>query len=63
MRPVGDERPDDASLKTFIRERLAPQKTPQFWVWVDEWPLTGSGKIQKFKLRETYAGDAASTSS
>jgi fatty-acyl-CoA synthase len=29
MRAVGDERPDDATLKAFIRERLAPQKTPQ----------------------------------
>jgi fatty-acyl-CoA synthase len=25
-----------------------------YWAWVDEWPLTGSGKIQKFKLREMY---------
>ena len=58
MRPVGDQRPDDASLKAFIRERLAPQKTPQFWIWVDDWPLTGSGKIQKFKLREAFVGDA-----
>jgi fatty-acyl-CoA synthase len=58
MRAVGDERPDDATLKAFIRERLAPQKTPQFWLWVDEWPLTGSGKIQKFKLREAYAADS-----
>ncbi len=54
MRPAGAERPDDAALKAFVRARLAPQKTPQFWVWVDEWPLTGSGKIQKFKLREAF---------
>jgi fatty-acyl-CoA synthase len=58
MRPAGDDRPDDASLKAFIRERLAPQKTPQFWIWVEEWPLTGSGKIQKFKLREAFVVDA-----
>jgi len=54
MRCNGSERPDDASLKAFIRERLSPQKTPAHWVWVDAWPLTGSGKIQKFKLREAY---------
>jgi len=54
MRCKGGERPDDASLKAFIRERLSPQKTPAHWVWVDAWPLTGSGKIQKFKLREAY---------
>jgi len=54
MRCNGGERPDDASLKAFIRERLSPQKTPAHWVWVDAWPLTGSGKIQKFKLREAF---------
>ncbi len=43
-----------AELKAFIRERLSPQKTPTYWVWVKEWPLTGSGKIQKFKLREAF---------
>jgi len=52
MRCKGGERPDDASLKAFIRERLSPQKTPAHWIWVNAWPLTGSGKIQKFKLRE-----------
>jgi len=54
MRCKGSERPDDVSLKAFIRERLSPQKTPAHWVWVDAWPLTGSGKIQKFKLREAF---------
>lgn len=58
MRAAGSERPDDAALKAFVRERLAPHKTPQHWIWVDEWPLTGSGKIQKFKLRDAFeAGD------
>ena len=54
MRAAGAERPDDAALKAFIRARLAPQKTPAYWIWVEEWPLTGSGKIQKFKLREGF---------
>ena len=52
LRGNGKPRPDDAALKAFIRERLSPQKTPAYWIWVDEWPLTGSGKIQKFKLRD-----------
>ena len=47
-----------ADLKTFVRERLSPQKTPAYWISVDDWPLTGSGKIQKFKLQEAFeAGD------
>ncbi len=55
MRAKGSSRPAPAELKAFIRARLSPQKTPLFWIWVDEWPLTGSGKIQKFKLAEAYA--------
>ena len=39
------------SLKAFVRERLSHRKRPRkYWIWVDQWPLTGSGKIQKFKL-------------
>lgn len=43
-----------AELKAFVRERLAAQKTPTFWIRVNDWPLTGSGKIQKFKLTEGF---------
>jgi fatty-acyl-CoA synthase len=35
-----------------MREHLAPHKTPRRWYAVNEFPLTGSGKIQKFKLRD-----------
>lgn len=41
-------------LKAFIRQRLAPHKTPSHWIWVNEYPLTGSGKIQKFALRDGF---------
>ncbi|MDJ0978954.1 MAG: AMP-binding protein [Erythrobacter sp.] len=51
----GFEHPSDDDLKGFIRERLSPQKTPAHWVWVKEFPLTGSGKIQKFQLAEDFA--------
>lgn len=54
MRAAGDEKPSPSELKAFIRERLSPQKTPAFWIWVNDWPLTGSGKIQKFALREQF---------
>jgi len=36
------------------RASLAPHKTPKHWIVVDAFPLTGSGKIQKFKLREAW---------
>ncbi len=54
MRCNGADKPTPAALKAFIRERLSAQKTPAYWIWVDAWPLTGSGKIQKFKLAEGF---------
>mgnify|MGYP000681129212 CR=1 FL=1 len=54
MRCAGGEQPAPLEMKAFIRERLSPQKTPVYWVYVGEWPLTGSGKIQKFKLAEAF---------
>jgi fatty-acyl-CoA synthase len=52
MRSKSGHRPAPRELRAFVRERLSPQKTPVFWIWVDAWPLTGSGKIKKFALRE-----------
>jgi fatty-acyl-CoA synthase len=43
-----------AELTAFVKERLAPHKTPRHWVFVDEFPLTPSGKIQKFVLRDRF---------
>jgi fatty-acyl-CoA synthase len=54
MRARGGLRPSPQELKSFVRERLAAQKTPAYWIWVESWPLTGSGKIQKFKLAEKF---------
>jgi len=43
---------DEAELKAFVKERLAPYKYPRFIQFVDELPKTATGKIQRFKLRE-----------
>jgi fatty-acyl-CoA synthase len=48
----GHDDVSETELRTFVRERLAPQKAPRIWAFVDELPLTPSGKIQKFVLRE-----------
>jgi len=42
------------ALRAHVRERLAAPKTPRYWIFVDEFRLTGSGKIQKFILRERW---------
>lgn len=50
--------PDVLSLQTHCRRYLSAQKTPATWVRVRDFPLTGSGKIQKFVIRDMFlAGD------
>ncbi|HLY83854.1 MAG TPA: AMP-binding protein [Acidimicrobiales bacterium] len=51
-----------AELSAHVRERLAAYKAPRSWVFVDAFPMTGSGKIQKFVLLERYLkGELAPT--
>ena len=58
VRPaVADDAPAVADLRTYLREHLAAHKTPVQWFRVDEFPLTGSGKIQKFRLVEQWRDD------
>ena len=60
IRPAPGHAVDKNELFAFMREHLAPHKTPKQWFTVDEFPLTGSGKIQKFRLREQWeAGEVA----
>jgi len=42
--------PED--VQEFCKEKIARYKIPRYVFFVEEYPLTGSGKIQKFKLRE-----------
>jgi fatty-acyl-CoA synthase len=44
--------PEEGELQAFARERLARFKVPKRIEVVDELPKTGTGKIQKFVLRE-----------
>jgi len=50
---------DKQGLEAFCSGRLASYKIPRTWRVVDHFPQTGSGKIQKFRLREEFldAGD------
>ena len=54
VRPAPGEVIDRGELFAYLREHLAPHKTPRHWFQVDEFPLTGSGKIQKFVLRDQW---------
>ncbi len=44
----------DAELTAYLREHLAAFKTPAAWYRVDEFPLTASGKVQKFAIVEAW---------
>ena len=47
------------TLQTFVKSRIAPYKYPRAIEFVDALPKTGSGKIQRFRLRETAREQAA----
>lgn len=39
-------------VQSWVREQLSSHLVPKHVFWVDEYPKTASGKIQKFKLRD-----------
>jgi benzoate-CoA ligase len=47
---------DEADLKAFVKDRLAPYKYPRLIEFVSDLPKTATGKIQRFRLREAEAG-------
>ena len=40
------------AVREFCRGKIAHYKIPRYVIPVDEFPMTITGKIQKFKLRE-----------
>jgi fatty-acyl-CoA synthase len=55
-RALGAVSPEE--LRAFARQRIAHFKVPQQIEFVDDLPKTGTGKIQKFVLRERAAARA-----
>ncbi|WP_059102834.1 AMP-binding protein [Shouchella shacheensis] len=42
----------EEDIRTFCQGEIAHHKIPRYFRFVDEYPMTASGKIQKFKMRE-----------
>ena len=42
----------DADVRDFCRNKISRYKIPKYIFFVNSFPMTGSGKIQKFKLKE-----------
>ncbi len=47
---------DEAVLKAFVKDKLAPYKYPRQIAFVEELPKTATGKIQRFRLRDQEKG-------
>jgi fatty-acyl-CoA synthase len=43
---------DEDAVRDFCRDRLAHFKVPRYVVFTDAFPMTVTGKVQKFKMRE-----------
>jgi len=59
LHPGATINPEEVQL--FCRERLARFKVPRFIRIVDAFPLTASGKVQKFRLREMHETELKAT--
>ncbi len=50
--PKGGESVTEEELRAFCTGQISRQKIPRYFQFTDAFPLTGSGKVQKFILRE-----------
>jgi fatty-acyl-CoA synthase len=52
VKPANGSRPTCEELAAACRGRIATYKIPRHWKLLDSFPMTVTGKIQKFRLRE-----------
>jgi fatty-acyl-CoA synthase len=52
IRLLAGEACSEDEIRTFCRDRIAYYKIPRYIRFVDEFPMTVSGKVQKFVIRE-----------
>ncbi|WP_170937076.1 MULTISPECIES: hypothetical protein [Rhodomicrobium] len=57
IRLAGGAQPED--FIAFCRAHLAPYKTLRHWRFIWQFPMTPSGKIEKFVLRARFMDDEA----
>jgi fatty-acyl-CoA synthase len=50
LHPGQDTSPEE--LRAYCQGQIAHYKIPRYWRFVDSFPMTVTGKIQKFKMRE-----------
>jgi fatty-acyl-CoA synthase len=52
VRPKEGATPTVESLEAFCRGRIATNKIPRHWKFVESFPMTVTGKVQKYLMRE-----------
>jgi fatty-acyl-CoA synthase len=52
VRPRAGVSLDATSLEAFCKGKIATFKIPRFWKIAGEFPMTVTGKVQKFRMRE-----------
>ena len=52
--PAEESGLDEDLIKSFLADKLARYKIPRKYIFTDTLPHTPSGKVMKYKLRETY---------
>lgn len=55
VRLVPEASVSEAELETFLRERIAHFNIPRYWRFVEELPMTASGKVRKVELTSLFA--------
>jgi len=51
VKPKDGAHPTVESLEAFCRGRIATNKIPRYWKFVDAFPMTVTGKVQKYLMR------------
>ncbi|MDI1480794.1 AMP-binding protein [Polyangium sp. y55x31] len=52
VRPKPGDALTEAELVEFCKGKIATFKIPRYWKVVDEFPMTVTGKVQKYRMRE-----------
>jgi fatty-acyl-CoA synthase len=61
IRLAPGERADEDEIRAFCRGQIAHYKIPRYVRFVDEFPMTVTGKVQKFVIRERMMVELALT--
>jgi len=49
----------DDQVRNFCKDQIAHYKIPRYIRFVDQFPMTVTGKVQKFKMREQMEQELA----